>query len=558
MPLGQVPFPRSGLPEPETPGRRRATQVVIVATTVVGVAYLMWRTLASVNLHVWWLSVPLLLLEGHALVGLVLFATSLWDLDAQRPATPTETTRHRLAILVPTLNEPVEILLPAIAAAVSARLPHATWVLDDGDRPEVAELARRLGADYLTRPTHDHAKAGNVNHALDHVDAELVAILDADHVAHSDLLVKTVGYFDDERVALVQTPQDFYNLDSFEHSKNYQDQQLFYRAIEPGRNRWGAAFWCGTGAVVRVAALRQVGGLATETVTEDIHTTIRLHRRGWRTVYHNEVLARGLAAGDAMQYLNQRLRWGTGSMQVLRIENPAWVSGLRPMQRVSYMATLLGWFDAWRSLGYLLVPMAVLATGAVPIRSSLRTFLPFFAVWFLVQRYAVHRMARGLAPQGPAIVFDLVRMPANLQATLRLLHPGERAFSVTDKGRTSDQRKRMPVPVLLTALLAGSIAAGAWAVSTLAGLTPLHYGAKGAVYGALLWLVVNGGLLLAAVQRIRSERFGAERRSSVRFNVDAAATLDGSPVRLLDASLTGAQLLVRADAPVRGDHVRLG
>jgi cellulose synthase (UDP-forming) len=557
MPLGQDPFPRSGLPEPETVGRRRLTQVVIIIAIAVGVAYLAWRIVASVNMRVWWVSVPLLVLEAHALVGLMLFATSLWDLDAVAPADPIETTRHRLAILLPTYNEPVEILLPAIAGAVSARLLHSTWVLDDGDRPEVAELARRLGAQYLSRPTHEHAKAGNVNHALGHVDADLIAILDADHVAQSDLLAKTVGYFDDARVALVQTPQDFYNLDSFEHGKNYQDQQLFYRGIQPGRNRWGAAFWCGTGAVVRVTALREVGGLATETVTEDIHTTIRLHRRGWRTVYHNEVLARGLAAGDALQYLNQRLRWGTGSMQVLRQENPAWVSGLRPMQRVSYLATLLGWFDAWRSLGYLLVPMAVLTTGAVPIRSSLQVFLPVFAVAFLVQRYALYRMARGLAPQGLAVVFDLVRMPANLQATLRLLVPGERAFSVTAKGRTGDQRERMPVPALLTALLAGSLLTAGWAVSTLYGLTPLHYGARWAAYGALLWLLVNGGLLLAAVQRIRSQRFGAERRSSVRFKVDAAASLDDCPVRLLDASLTGAKLLVGAGGPVPGDHVRL-
>ena len=100
------------------------------------------------------------------------------------------------------------------------------------------------------------------------------------------------------------------------------EQALFYRILQPGKNRWTGAFWCGTGAVVRVAALREVGGVATETITEDIHTTIRLHRRGWRTVYHNEVLARGLAASDAATYQLQRHRWGTGAMQVLRSENP--------------------------------------------------------------------------------------------------------------------------------------------------------------------------------------------------------------------------------------------
>ena len=267
-PVLREPFPRSGFPAPETARRRRTTQIVAIIALLVGLVYLVWRTVDTVDLGVWWVSVPLLLLEAHAFVGLAMFTTSLWDLDTLTPAAPRESTAFSLAILIPTYNEPTEILLPVIAAAVSTRLAHETWVLDDGARPEVAALAARLGARYLARPTHEHAKAGNVNYALSYVDADLIAILDADHVPQGDFLVKTVGYFDDESVALVQTPQDFYNLDSFEHAGPYQDQQLFYRALQPGRNRWGAAFWCGTGAVVRATALRDVGGLATETVTE--------------------------------------------------------------------------------------------------------------------------------------------------------------------------------------------------------------------------------------------------------------------------------------------------
>ncbi len=118
----------------------------------------------------------------------------------------------------------------------------------------------------------------------------------ADHVAEPELLEKTLGYFDDPRVALVQTPQDFYNLGSFEYFGPHNEQNVFYRILQPARNRWNAAFWCGTGGIVRLRALRQVGGLATESITEDIHTTIRLHRAGWKTVYHNEPHARGLAA----------------------------------------------------------------------------------------------------------------------------------------------------------------------------------------------------------------------------------------------------------------------
>ncbi len=548
QPLGNRPFPRTAVPDPETTAGRRLTQTVAVAALLVTVGYLAWRTVATLNLGEWWISIPLLLLEVHAAFGLLLFTINLWDLDAMRPPSPRDGTDLKLALLIPTYNEPEETLLPTVAAAVSANLAHETWVLDDGDRPEVRTLAQRLGARYLARPTHEHAKAGNVNYALGRIDADLVAIIDADHVVRADLFRNTLGYFDDSRVALVQTTQDFYNLQSFEHERNFSEQRLFYRALLAGRNRWNAAFCCGTGAIFRTAALQEVGGLAVETVTEDIHTTLRLHRLGWRTVFHNEVLAHGLAAGNVVQYLGQRLRWGTGAMQLLRRENPATVSGLSPMQRLSYMTTLLGWFDAWRSLGYLLVPMVVLLVAAVPIRAPFVEFAPIFIFTFVIQRYAMRRLARSTSSQGLATIFEVVRMPANLHATLRLLRSSELPFRVTEKGRTGDTRARMPVPWLLWALVGASVVTLAWSVASLLGATPLHYRVVWVAYGSLFWLVVNLGILMAAIWRIRSKRFGAERRASVRFDLDARVELGGMAARLLDASLTGARIVVPTPA----------
>ncbi|HVM04968.1 MAG TPA: glycosyltransferase [Acidimicrobiales bacterium] len=553
---GLVAFPGGGQPAPESAGRTLLIHSVAVIALLVNAAYVVWRATSTLDLGVWWVSVPLLVLEAHAVAGLGLFAFSLWDVDARPPASRRVTTDKRVAVLIPTYNEPVEVLLPTVAAAVALRPVHETWVLDDGDRPEVRRLAERLGARYLAREGHDHAKAGNLNNALGVIDAELIAVLDADHVATPDFLTHTLGYFDDPRVAVVQTPQDFYNLDSFEHqtlrgrddAARYNEQALFYRVLQPGKNRWGAAFWCGTGAVVRAAALRQVGGVATETVTEDIHTTIRFHRLGWRTVYHNEVLARGLAASDASQYSAQRLRWGTGAMQVLRAENPLWCSGLRLRQRLAYAATLLGWFDAWRSLGYLIVPVVVLLTGAVPIQADPWLFTAAFGASFVLQRIAILLLSRGRAPQLLTSVFELVRMPANLRATLTLLRRRERAFQVSHKGRVGEDRRRVPVPAVLWALLVAGVGAGVAFVLTLAGLTPIDYEVRWAAYGAAGWLVVNTLLLAVAVSRIRSERFAGERRASVRFDVDVAGSLDGTACRVQDLSLTGARVVAPAGA----------
>jgi cellulose synthase (UDP-forming) len=437
------------------------------------------------------------------------------------------------------------------------RVDHETWVLDDGDRPEVARLANELGARYLARPTHEHAKAGNLNHALGFIDAEFIGVLDADHVASADFLVRTLGYFDDATIALVQTPQEFYNVESFEHEagganrapavtqdegERFHEQALFYRLLQPGKNRWGGAFWCGTGAVVRVAALREVGLVATETITEDIHTTIRLHRRGWQTVYHNEILARGLAASDAATYQLQRHRWGTGAMQVLRKENPLVVPGLSLGQRLSYAATLLGWFDAWRSLGYLILPIVVIATGAVPIKADALTFALVFGSVFALSQLALRVLSRGYYRPILTLLFEFVRMTPNLLATTTLVTNRGGSFRVTPKGRTGTGRGPTHVPRLLTAILGLSVVAVAWYALTLLGVTPVQYAVPWAVHAAFAWMLINVALVWLAIRRVRSSRYAAERRASVRFAIDLPARLDGLEATVRDLSLTGARV----------------
>ena len=344
--------------------RRRLLLIrgVAVFAIVLMWSYLAWRGASTLSLAVWWVSLPLFAVEVHNAIGLTLFTIALWSI-VQIPHAATPKRDYRVAVLIPTYNEPEEILLPTIAAAVTLEPEHETWVLDDGNRPEVRLLAEDLGAHYLAREDNTHAKAGNLNHALELLDAEIVATLDADHVPAPNFLRHTLPYFDDDRVAVVQTPQDFYNEDSFEHEGGEQgrpfvEEAVFYRVIAPGKNAYGGAFWCGTSALIRTEALREVGGVATETVTEDIHTTIRLNRRGWKGVYHNEVLAHGLAPGNAEEYMGQRNRWAMGAMQVLRTENPLTTRGLTWGQRLSFGTTLFAWFDSWRTFAYMVLPPA--------------------------------------------------------------------------------------------------------------------------------------------------------------------------------------------------------
>ena len=116
-------------------------------------------------------------------------------------------------------------------------------------------------------------------------------IFDADHIAEPNFITRTLGYFADEKLAFVQTPHAYYNFDSFQGSLDYkkrlywEEGQLYYNIVQPGKNHWNAVSFCGSAAIFRKSALESVGLIATETITEDMQTGLRLHAKGWKSLY---------------------------------------------------------------------------------------------------------------------------------------------------------------------------------------------------------------------------------------------------------------------------------
>ena len=305
--------------------------------------------------------------------GLWALGTLAWFSWSRPPAVrPPATPGRSVDVYVCTYDEPIEVVAATLAGCRALTYPHTTYLLDDGRRPEMRELAELAGARYLTRPDNSHAKAGNINAALPRTEGELVLMLDADHVPMPDALDATVGYFDDERMALVQTPHDFFNHDSVQHYVvGRHEQSLFYRVVCPGKDRHGAAYWCGSAALMRREALLDIGGVATETIAEDFHTTIRLQRHGWKSRYHDEVLVQGLAPHDLDGYLLQRDRWARGNLAVFTLpESPFRARELRPLQRLSYFASLAAYLAPPMRLLLLLTLGLVLWTGELPMKVS--------------------------------------------------------------------------------------------------------------------------------------------------------------------------------------------
>jgi cellulose synthase/poly-beta-1,6-N-acetylglucosamine synthase-like glycosyltransferase len=513
-----------------------------------GLGYLTWRVGWS-----WEGANPVLfaMLLATEVYGLYALAVLAWFSWSRPPAVRPEATPGRsVDVYVCTYDEPAEVVMATLAGCRALTYPHTTYLLDDGRRAEMEELATLAGARYLTRPDNSHAKAGNLNAALPRTEGDLVLVLDADHVPMPDALDALVGYFDDERMAVVQTPHDFFNHDSVQHYVvGRHEQSLFYRVVCPGKDRHGAAYWCGSAALINRNALLEIGGVATETIAEDFHTTIRLLRGGWRTRYHDEVLVQGLAPHDLDGYLLQRDRWARGNLAVFTLpESPLRAGELTPLQRLSYFASLFAYLAPPMRLLLLLTLGAVLWTGALPLKISVLALAALWLPSVLLNLGAGAALARGYMRIPETAHYELLTMEIYTRALRCAVRPGKTAFKVTPKqgrdGGGLDAIRKLHL-VLFCAVLLG--AGTALRLLDLAGAGPLPD-----MPGIAAWIVPLLGLI--ELRRLGKTMWTVgrrrQRRLVYRFEGDAAAdcvTEDGPvPARLVDASASGVGLVATA------------
>lgn len=492
--------------------------LVLVFLTVAG-WYIVWRV-GTFNPQALALSIAVYAAECWFVLSVLLHIFMVWRLSVRK--SPPPESGLSVDVFVTTFNEPVSMIRRTLAAAMTMDYPHQTWLLDDGNRAEMEQLAKDLGCHYLARPQNTDAKAGNLNNGLLHSHADFVAVFDADHVPNYKFLVNTLGYFRDESVAFVQCPQSFYNLDSYQTrgrtSLRWGEQALFFRVIQRGKDYWNSAMFVGTTAVLRRKALDSIGGIATGTVAEDFHTTVRLQRQGWASVYHNEALAFGLAAQSLRTYVRQRLRWGQGGMQVLRREGFFIGHGLTFAQRISDLASVLTYFDAWPRLFLYALPGIVLATGVMPIQSLNLIFVAHFLPYYLLHFWVFEEMARGYGNSLYVEEYNLVRSFAFAISTFALFR-GKISFRVSDKhgsGRWSEAMLLVPHAMTLLWVFAG-LALGAW-------LWPVHNELTlGAFWANFIWAVL---ILTIGIRAIAFTLFRRQQRRDYRFEIPLPVSLE--------------------------------
>ncbi|MFO1360915.1 MAG: glycosyltransferase [Burkholderiales bacterium] len=511
--------PPPARPVSEGPGAARA--LLAAAFVAAAVWYLAWRA-RTLNPEALGLSLAILAAEVFLFGGALLRLFVAWRLTVRAPAAPEGGLA--VDVFVTTADEPVETVRRTLLAARNMEYAHRTWLLDDGNRPEMRRLALSLRCRYIGRREPVRGRAGSLNNALKFSDAELVALFAADHAPARRFLVETLGYFRDAGVGFVQTPLDSYNLDSFAHRREparrlaWNDGSLFFRVLQRGRDWRGAALLCASCAVVRRAALDQVGGFAASTSAEALHTSLKLHKRGYRSVYPARSLAFGLAPAGAAAFVRGHMRRGLGAMQVWRRERILTSRRLSAAQKLCYFAHAAASFGGWAKAVLYAAPAAVLVSGSAPFAAPAEAFLLRFVPCYLLGCWMLAELGRGSARTLAVAQYGMAKFGAELWATGGLVRPRARVRATAAQDGEPRSTHRYLAPQWCVLLVNAAAIPAGLALHARAALPPVGTLALG-----VLWALATAALAAAVIAHAR--RLDGYRRHEYRFPIPVPARM---------------------------------
>ncbi|PMN47013.1 UDP-forming cellulose synthase catalytic subunit [Vibrio lentus] len=430
------------------PGRF-PTMLLIILSVTASCRYLWWRYSSTLN----WddpialiLGGILLLAETYSWIVLLLgYFQNIWPLSRKPVSMPKDhSSWPTIDLMIPTYNEDLDVVKATVYASLGVDWPKDKLnihILDDGKRDSFRDFAKSVGVNYIRRPTNEHAKAGNINYALERTSGEYVAIFDCDHIPTRAFFQLTMGMFlKDPNLALIQTPHHFFSPDPFERNlSNFRnvpnEGNLFYGLIQDGNDLWDATFFCGSCAVLRREPLEEVGGIAVETVTEDAHTSLRMHRLGYRSAYLKQPISAGLATETLSAHVGQRIRWARGMAQIFRVDNPLKGKGLKLSQRLCYLNAMMHFLSGIPRIVFLIAPLAFL------ILHSYVIYAPALAIILYVLPHMVHASMTNSRMQGDhrysfwgEVYETVLAWYIARPTTVALFAPHKGTFNVTAKG----------------------------------------------------------------------------------------------------------------------------
>lgn len=453
------------------------------------IIYISWRIIFSIPVRsgVFAIVVNILLLIVEALgfvESLVLYRNLFGKKDHPLPSIPDDTWPE-VDIFIATYNEPVDLLYKTINGCKHLKYPDTSkvhiWVCDDNRRPQMRELAEKMGVGYFDRPDNEGAKAGNLNHAMSLTHAPYIVTLDADMIVRSDFLLKTIPYFVDVELrekdkpeseqlhlGLLQTPQCFYDPDVFQHAlysekRAPNEQDFFYRTIEPAKTSTNSVIYGGSNTILARRALEDIGGFFTGSITEDFATGLLIESAGYISLALPEPLASGQTPHTYKEHIQQRTRWGRGvivtakKLKIFRRKN------LNLAQKVSYWSSVIYWYSPLKNFIYVLCPL-LYATFALPVfRCNWLELLVFWLPMFIMQDLSLRLNSKNTISTRWSGIYETSVMPHLFIPILKeSVGISLSKFKVTDKSKKSNLRQRdvrsmIPFLILIAMSVAGIV-----------------------------------------------------------------------------------------------------
>ncbi len=478
------------------------------------VDYLSWRV-TIVNWPMWWIAVPLLLAEFHAAVHTVGFHVTLWPRQQQPLNITTDPTRRPIFIFVPTVSEGPEVVQATLRGILAAKRRYrrehkgarvTVVVCNDGlvagqdCSDDVIAMARKMRVRCITRTVGGGFKAGNVEHARQLVGATgdaIIVIFDADQVPQDDILLALVPPLGDTNVGWVQTGQFYRNRENRMTRWSDDEQAIFYRLLCPGKSVHESAFMCGTNMAIRATALDEIGGLPTDTITEDFIASIRLAGR-WRSVFVAGLYATGLGPMDTAGYIKQQRRWASGTLETLRMHfGLIFVPGrgnLSAQQRFQYGLAATHYFAGLRTLTFMLAPILYIFLGISCVRgATLGAFIIHFMPYFVIGIAALVHAGWGLTTWR-GVVLGVGSFSAQIRAVVNIVFGKRATFFITPKKRMNVSPWRTAWPQVMLVLLA---------LAALIDMALFHHSAV--YYFAGFWLALMMSMFVLYLDLVRRD-----------------------------------------------------
>jgi len=511
----------------------------IIFSTLINLAYLGWRigfTLPTISILSFAFSLILVSAEVSGFIKSLTYRLLFSTPAKLKPATLANLGYYpTVDIIITTFNEPEMVVRRTVAGATQLNYPADKlniYVCDDGTRDEIRTLCDEYKVNWITRETHEDAKAGNLNHCyINYAMSEFSVILDADMVPNSDFLEKTLGYFKDKQVAFVQTPQVFFNSDPFQRNLGLNEdisneQDFFMREIQAHRQEYNALVFVGSGGVFRRKHLEKIGFIPTGNITEDLATSLLLQKEGYKSRFTNETYAQGLSAETFSDYIRQRTRWAQGNIDIIKKWNPWRMKTLSFIQKAIITDGVLYWLYGIEKMIFILAPMVFVLLG-IPIMVTdpiylLLFWLPSFHINFLIMKVFYHKARTS----GWSHVYETATAPHMAVAALRaIFFNKERRFKVTPKGHTHSRAQFVLTTVKPHLMLLGfSILALAVVIFKVTTATTIS---------TIIIYVLNGGWLLYNLYAIIAsiiicfEKPRVRKHDRIMMDMDIPIIIDG-------------------------------